>query len=103
MFSFVGLGILITSFADREEIATMLMMSLMMFLSGIFFPFEQMPTWIQYVSKILPLSYSTAPLRKVMILGSDMGSIIPEIKFLTTFGVAFLLIAVPMFSRAMNK
>lgn len=106
VFSFVGLGILITSFADREETATMLMMSLMfpmMFLSGVFYPVEQMPTWVQYISKILPLSYSTAALRKVMILGSGLGSIIPEIIFLTAFGIIFLLIAVPMFSRAMNK
>jgi ABC-2 type transport system permease protein len=106
VFSFVGLGILITSFADREETATMLMMSLMfpmMFLSGVFFPVEQMPTWVQYISKILPLSYSTAALRKVMILGSGIGSILPEIIFLTAFGVIFLIVAVPMFSRAMNK
>jgi len=106
VFSFVGLGILITSFADREETATMLMMSLMfpmMFLSGVFFPVEQMPTWVQYISKVIPLSYSTDALRKVMILGSGVGSIIPEIIFLTVFGVVFLLIAVPLFSRAMNK
>ncbi|MEA3560040.1 MAG: ABC transporter permease, partial [Candidatus Thermoplasmatota archaeon] len=106
VFSFVGLGILITSFADREETATMLMMSLMfpmMFLSGVFFPVEQMPTIIQYISKVIPLSYSTAALRKVMILGSGIGSIIPEMIFLTIFGMIFLAIAVPMFNRAMNK
>lgn len=106
VFSFVGLGILITSFADREETATMLMMSLMfpmMFLSGVFYPVEQMPTWVQYISKILPLSYSTSALRKVMILGSGIESIIPEILFLTAFGIIFLVIAVPLFSKAMNK
>ena len=46
VFSFVGLGILITSFTDKEETATMVMMTLMfpmMFLSGVFFPLQQMP------------------------------------------------------------
>ena len=59
VFSFVGLGIVITSFTKDQETAQMLMMTLMfpmMFLSGVFFPIQQMPWYMQDISKVLPLN-----------------------------------------------
>ena len=56
VFSFVGLGIVITSFTKDQETAQMLMMTLMfpmMFLSGVFFPMQQMPWYMQDISKAL--------------------------------------------------
>ena len=60
VFSFVGLGIMITSFTNNEQTATMIMMTLMfpmMFFSGVFFPIEQMPAIMQGIAKMLPLTY----------------------------------------------
>src|SRR4030043_541016 len=62
VFSFVGLGIVITSFTKDQETAQMLMMTLMfpmMFLSGVFFPIQQMPWYMQTISKALPLTYAS--------------------------------------------
>lgn len=106
VFSFVGLGILITSFSDKEETASMMMMTLMfpmMFLGGVFFPIEQMPGFMQTISQFLPLTYATSALRKVMILGAGIDSIMTEIMFMLAFGLIFLAVAVPMFKRAMNR
>ncbi|MDD4308069.1 MAG: ABC transporter permease [Thermoplasmata archaeon] len=106
VFSFVGLGILITSFSDKEETASMMMMTLMfpmMFLGGVFFPIEQMPGFMQTISQFLPLTYATSALRKVMILGAGIDSIMTEILFMLAFGLIFLAVAVPMFKRAMNR
>ena len=55
VFSFVGLGIVITSFTKDQETAQMLMMTLMfpmMFLSGVFFPIQQMPWYMQTISTV---------------------------------------------------
>jgi ABC-2 type transport system permease protein len=106
VFSFVGLGILITSFSEREETATMVMMTLMfpmMFLSGVFFPIQQMPWYMQDLSNILPLTYASNAMRKVMVLGADVGAISSEIIILAIFGIVLLAIAVPLFKRAMNR
>jgi len=106
VFSFVGLGILITSFSDREETASMVMMALMfpmMFMSGVFFPIQQMPWYMQALSKVLPLTYATTALRKVVVLGAGIGSVWMEIVVLFTFGVVLLAIAVPMFRKAMSR
>ncbi|HTY91352.1 MAG TPA: ABC transporter permease, partial [Methanocella sp.] len=57
IFSFIGLGILLTSLANNEETATILMTVLqfpMMFLTGVFFPIQQMPWFMQDISKIVP-------------------------------------------------
>jgi ABC-2 type transport system permease protein len=106
VFSFVGLGILITSFTENEETASMLMMTFMfpmMFLSGVFFPIQQMPWFMQKIAYVLPLTYATTALRKVIILGAGISAISTEILVMVGFGVVLLAVAVPMFKRAMSK
>ena len=106
VFSFVGLGILITSFSDKEETATMVMMTLMfpmMFLSGVFFPIQQMPWFMQDIAQVLPLTYATTALRKVMVLGAGVDAVFTEIVVLLAFGVVLLAVAVPMFRKAMTR
>jgi ABC-2 type transport system permease protein len=106
VFSFVGLGILITSFAKDEQTATMVMMTLMfpmMFLSGVFFPIQQMPWYMQDIAHCLPLTYATTALRKVMILGAGIPAITTELTILIGFGIVMLAIAVPLFKKAMTR
>jgi ABC-2 type transport system permease protein len=106
VFSFVGLGIVITSFAKDQETAAMLMMTLMfpmMFLSGVFFPIQQMPWYMQDISKVLPLTYASQALRKVMVLGAGIPAISTELTILIVFGVVMTAIAVPVFRRMMTR
>jgi ABC-2 type transport system permease protein len=106
VFSFVGLGIVITSFASDQQTATMLMTTLlfpMMFLSGVFFPIQQMPWYMQDISKVLPLTYATDALRKVMVLGAGIPAITTELSVMIAFGVVMTAIAVPVFRRAMTR
>ncbi|MFZ7137925.1 MAG: ABC transporter permease [archaeon] len=106
VFSFVGLGILLTSFTKDQETASMMMTTIMfpmMFLSGVFFPIEQMPWFMQTISKFLPLTYVADALRKVMVLGADIPAITTELSILIVFGVTMIAIAVPVFKRAMTR
>ena len=106
VFSFVGLGVVLTSFAKDQETAVMMMTTIMfpmMFLSGVFFPIEQMPWFMQSISKVLPLTYVADALRKVMVLGADIPAITTELSILVVFGVVMTAIAVPVFKRAMTS
>jgi ABC-2 type transport system permease protein len=106
VFSFVGLGVVLTSFAKDQETAVMMMTTIMfpmMFLSGVFFPIEQMPPFMQGISKLLPLTYVADSLRKVMVLGADIPAIAPELSILIVFGIIMTVIAVPVFKRAMTR
>ncbi len=105
-FSFIGLGILLTSLANNEETATILMTVLqfpMMFLTGVFFPIQQMPWFMQDISKALPLTYAITAMRKVMILNAGITDILPEVIILVVFGVVMLMIAIPVFRRSMTR
>ncbi len=106
VFSFVGLGIVITSFTKDQETAQMLMMTLMfpmMFLSGVFFPIQQMPWYMQDISKLLPLTYAADALRKVMVLGAGIPQISTELIILIVFGIVMIAIALPVFRRMMTR
>jgi ABC-2 type transport system permease protein len=106
VFSFVGLGVVITSFAKDQETAMMMMTTLMfpmLFLSGVFFPIQQMPWYMQTISKALPLTYAITALRKVMVLGADLSAISLEVAVLIGFGTIMTLIALPVFRKAMTR
>ncbi len=106
VFSFIGLGILISAIAAEQETAMMIMMTLtfpMIFLSGVFFPIEQMPGFMQIISRILPLTYAIEALRKVIILGAGISSLGKELTILITFGTITLAIAVPVFKRIITR
>jgi ABC-2 type transport system permease protein len=106
VFSFVGLGIVITSFTKDQETAQMLMMTLMfpmMFLSGVFFPIQQMPGFMQTIAHFLPLTYASDALRKVMVLGAGIPQITNEVIILIVFGIVMIAIALPVFRRMMTR
>jgi ABC-2 type transport system permease protein len=106
VFSFVGLGIVLTSFAKDQETAQMMMMTLMfpmMFLSGVLFPIQQMPWYMQDISKFLPLTYAADAMRKVMVLGAGVSDIAMDLIIMIAFGIITIAIAVPLFRRMMTR
>ena len=71
---FTGLGMLLSRFAKDEETANAAASAVtfpMMFLSGSFFPLEQMPSYLQEFSKVLPLTYLNNGLRDTMIYANS--------------------------------
>ena len=106
VFSFVGLGIVLTSLAKDQETAQMMMMTLMfpmMFLSGVMFPLQQMPWYMQDIAKFLPLTYAADAMRKVMVIGAGVPAISTDLIILIAFGAVMIAIAVPLFRRMMTR
>jgi ABC-2 type transport system permease protein len=106
VFSVIGIGIMISAMASQQETAMTIMMTLtfpMMFLSGAFFPIQQMPTVMQWISKALPLTYAVEALRKCIVLGTGISGMLPEIWVMLGFGVVFTAIAIPVFNRAITR
>jgi ABC-type multidrug transport system, permease component len=106
VYSFVGLGITLTSIAKDQSTAVMIMMTIMfpmIFLSGIMFPVKMMPGFIQTISSFLPLTYASDAMRKVMVLGAGVTQISTDLLILIVFGAVMLAIAVPLFKRMMSR
>jgi ABC-2 type transport system permease protein len=71
--SFLALGYVLASFTKTEEAAngiTQVVQFPMMFLSGVFFPLEAMPQFLQQVARLIPLTYLADALRQVMVGGT---------------------------------
>jgi ABC-2 type transport system permease protein len=63
----------VASFASTEDAAngmTSVIQFPMMFLSGTFFPIDQMPDALQAVARVIPLTYLSDALRQVMVGGA---------------------------------
>ena len=104
--SFAGIGIIATSIAPEQETATMMMLLLqfpMMFLSGILFPMDQLPGWLQWIGKALPLYYAADALRKIIVLNASLNQIFPDALVLVLYSVITLGIAIPVFRKAMTR
>ncbi len=74
---FNAMGYLFSSFSKTMEaymgMANLTSM-LMMFLSGVFFPIETLPEWLQTIPAMLPLTYFVDGMREAMIYASSAAS-----------------------------
>jgi len=106
VFSFIGIGIMVSAVASQQETAMTIMMTLtfpMLFLSGALFPVQQMPVVMQWISKGLPLTYAVEALRKCVVLGTGMSGMMTQIWVMLGFGVIFTVISIPVFNRAITR
>jgi ABC-2 type transport system permease protein len=106
VFSFIGIGIMVSALASQQETAMTIMMTLtfpMLFLSGALFPVQQMPVVMQWISKGLPLTYAVEALRKCVVLGTGISGMMTEIWVMLGFGVVFTVISIPVFNRAITR
>jgi ABC-2 type transport system permease protein len=106
VFAFMGVGILVSTIATAQETAMTIMMTFqlpMMFLSGIFFPIQQMPQVMQYISKAIPLTYEATSLRKIIVLGAGLSSVWTEVLILSIVGLVMISVAVPTFKKIINR
>jgi ABC-2 type transport system permease protein len=96
VFSFSGIGMLITRFvkeAESAQAAANAVMFPMMFLSGTFFQMEMMPGFLQTIAKFLPLYYVNEGLRAAMI-SLDSGVIFESAVIIGAFGIAVFVLGV---------
>jgi ABC-2 type transport system permease protein len=106
VFSFIGIGIMVSALASQQETAMTIMMTLtfpMLFLSGALFPVQQMPVVMQWISRGLPLTYAVEALRKCVVLGTGISGMMTQIWVMLGFGVIFTVISIPVFNRAITR
>jgi len=94
----VSLGIFLSSFA-RTELQIIQFIPIVIvpqfLLSGVIFPISSLPTVIQPIAPLLPLSYAVDGLRQVFIRGADLGvqALQWDLVVLAGFAVFFAAIA----------
>jgi ABC-2 type transport system permease protein len=62
-------------------------------LSGIMTPIRSMPAWLQPFTMVNPLRHFADLLRAVLLRGAGPEAVLPQLIFLTVFGVALATIS----------
>ncbi len=93
----LGIGLLISTFADTQQQATLFAFFCMMIfilLGGLYTPIESMPEWAQWITRINPPAYFIKVIRAVYIKGSTFADLIPDFLAMIAFAVVFNALAV---------
>jgi ABC-2 type transport system permease protein len=81
---FLGLGFTISGLATTTDavpaIANLIVFP-MLFLGGVFFSIDNMPQWLQYIAKVLPLTYFSTGLRDIMNKGAGFVDVLPILSY----------------------
>jgi ABC-2 type transport system permease protein len=86
----VSLGIFASAFARTEQQALQFLPLVIVpqgLLSGVLFPLTSLPEWLQWIARLLPLTYAIEALRDAMIKG--LGLLDPEVALNVGVMVAF--------------
>jgi ABC-2 type transport system permease protein len=92
----VCLGIFISAFAKNEFQMVQFIPLLIVpqiFVCGIIFSVDQMPEYLQWLAKFLPLTYAVDGMRSLMLQGKGLVDIGKEISVLAAYAVGLMLLA----------
>ncbi len=90
LLSILGLGLLISTYADTQQQAMLISFFLLMIfimLGGLFTPIDSMPSWVQKLTCLNPVSYFIDVVRMVVLKGSGLADIKNHIFVIIGFAV----------------
>ena len=102
LFFALGVGMLISTIAKTQLQAmqmTVLVILPSILLSGFVFPRSSMPPFLQYLGDIIPLTYFLEILRGIMLKGTGLADLWPDVIPLTLFGVGVVVLASRKFRK----
>lgn len=88
------LGFIIGLLSENEGIAVLFSLIIsfpLMLISGIFFPIQTLPTFVQWISKILPLNYQITSAKAVLLFNQNISNLW-MIYVVVLFGLTWYLI-----------
>jgi ABC-2 type transport system permease protein len=97
---FLGLGFTVSGLAkttDAVPVFANLIVFPMMFLGGTFFAVSNMPIWLQYIAKVLPLTFFSTAVREIMTKGSGLAVIWPDILGMVVWAAILIFLSTVTF------
>jgi len=90
LLAVLGLGLLISTYCDTQQQAMLIsffMMMVFILLGGLYTPIESMPNWAQWITRFNPVSYFINVMREVVLKGSSLIDIAPQIGIIFLFAL----------------
>ena len=99
----LGTGLLISTIADSQQVAFQmaLLISLLptIMLSGFIFPISSMPQFLQIVTHVVPARYFLIALRGIVLKGSALSHLVPQLVAMAIYAAAMLGLAALRLAR----
>jgi len=101
----INLGIFVSTFA-RNEFQVIQFIPLVIlpqgFLCGLLWPIEQMNEYLQWIAKVMPLTYAISGLQDIMLKGYGLLDASLDLIILASFAVVLLLLAATTLRRGQS-
>jgi ABC-2 type transport system permease protein len=110
-FAFIGLGLMAAVLPvfspERGAEATNIFQGCLLLVSGVYYPVEILPGWLQPLAKLSPATYSLSACRKLMgigsgqpqLVGAPISEVAPELLTLTLMGVIMVPVGLWVFGH----
>ena len=112
--AFVGLGVMAAALPvlspERGAEATHIFQGSLLLVSGVYYPVEVLPAWIQPISALSPATYTLAACRRLVgvgdpattphrLAGAPLATVVPELVVLLVMGAALVPLGLWVFGR----
>lgn len=100
-----SLGIIAASFImvlKRGDPVTWLFGSLSGLLSGVYYPIEILPAWLQPLSRLIPVTYSLQAMRRALLQGATFAELSPDLLILFLFTIVVVPLGLLSFRYAVR-
>ncbi len=110
-FAFIGLGLMAAVLPvfspERGAEATNIFQGCLLLVSGVYYPLDVLPSWLQPFAMLSPATYSLSACRKLMGIGSEQGQVIgapisavaPELLTLMLMGIVMVPLGLWVFGH----
>lgn len=102
----LALGLFISSVAENQMAAMLIsgmgLMMPIMLLSGMIYPTESMPDFLQWISAVIPARWYISAVRKIMIQGLGFMAVWKEFSILTGMAVFLITVSLRRFKTRLN-
>lgn len=102
LIAVLGIGILISTVTETQQQAmfvTWFFMVVFLLLSGLFTPVDSIPDWAKILNRVNPIKYFVEVMRLIMLKGSSLWDIRNHFIIMTSFAIAFNLLAMRSYSK----
>jgi ABC-2 type transport system permease protein len=106
IIAFASIGIIAASIImiiKRGEPITALLGAAANLIGGVYYPIEILPEWLQFFSKIVPVTYALRAMRLSLLTGATWAELLPDLLVLTGFTIVLFPLSLISFRWAVER
>lgn len=90
LLAILGLGLLISTYSSTQQqsmLVSFFIMMIFVLMSGLYTSIDSMPEWAKWITRFNPVSYFIDVMRMVVLKGSSLSDMLPQIITMSVFAV----------------